>query len=157
MKRFFAILFINLLLVLLQLSFFGELFGVGFLPNLVLALAISLVLNDSNDMALLSGFLGGLLLDLLGFNIVGVSSLSITVLSGILILIRRSVSKSWIVNIAYVIFAALIYDRAAGNSESFFSSSALSASFVTLGVSVILYFAMRGILDYLKRSGYKVD
>ena len=109
MKRFFSLLIINIFLVLLQNSFFSEIFGVALNPNLIVGFAFALFFLDREDLYLMSGFLGGILLDLFGFSIVGLSALVIT---GILILfnyIRRYLFKGWVSNIVLVILGQILY------------------------------------------------
>lgn len=157
MKRFVGLLFVNLILVLLQLSFFGELFDGSFVPNLVLALAFAFIFCDLGEMGKTSAFLGGVFLDLLGFNIIGFSP--ITIISCILIydLIRRNMSGNIAVSALTLFLATLIYDKIMGFSPRLFASEAVIGAMFTLGICGIFYVLVSNFSSYLARSGYKIS
>jgi cell shape-determining protein MreD len=151
MKRFFVLLFVNLILALLQLSFFGKAFGSGSTPNLVLALAFALTLAGLGGAGKMSAFLGGLMLDLLGFNIIGISSI---VLVGSMIMydfVRKNVSRNLVMNAISVFLSTMIYDKLLGSSVGIFGS------IMTLVFCGIFYLLVENASGYFLRSGYKIS
>lgn len=150
MKRFFVLLIINIVLVMLQNSFFAELFGANSNPNLVLAFAFGLFFLDREDFYLMSGFLGGVLLDLFGFSIVGLSALVIT---GTLILfsyIRRYLFKGWLSNIVLVFVAQITYIALLSGSMSVTKPTFFSG-ISTMLISVVFYIITQNFGGYLGR------
>lgn len=95
MNKYFAILVINIILSLLQVSFFNEVFGAFINPNFVIAFAFSLLLLDEEDTSIYSAAVGGLLLDLVSFSTTGLFMLVYSVMLYILYLIRRYVFKNF--------------------------------------------------------------
>ncbi len=77
MKKYVIITGVNIVLTILQLSFFPEVLGVWYSPNLVLALSLALLFRDQLEAAMFCGFVGGLFLDFLSFTPAGLSSLTI--------------------------------------------------------------------------------
>ena len=157
MKKFFILFFVNLVLVLLQLSFFGELFSGSFVPNLVLALAFALAFSELADFGKMSALAGGLLLDLLGFNIIGFSPTVIISCLIIYDLIRRNVSKNVILSSFVVIISSLVYDKLLGISPTFFAPQAIKSALVTFAAWGIFYLLTSNISTYLAKSGYKIS
>ena len=154
MKKFLTIFFMNLVLVLLQLSFFGELFEGAFTPNLVLAFGFALTFGSLANSAKVSVLIGGLLLDLLGFNLVGHSSTVIIACMIMYDFIRRNVSKNVLLSAAAVFLSSLVYDKLLGMSPSLFFVQSQISALVTLAISGIFYFLINNVLTYLTRSGY---
>jgi len=154
MKRFISLLGINLVLVLLQYSFFRELFGANYNPNLVLALAFTLFFLDQEDLYLMSGFIGGIVLDLFGFSIVGLSALVIT---GTLILfhyIRRYLFRGWLSNIVLVILGQIVYVTLLSGAF-LVTRASLQSGVSTLLVAFLLYGIIRNYWGNLARIGTK--
>ena len=89
MKKYVIIAGVIIVLAVLQLSFFPEVFGIWYSPNLVLALSLALLFRDRFDEAMFCGFFGGLVLDLLSFTPAGLSALVICALIYCVYLARR--------------------------------------------------------------------
>lgn len=105
MKRIVFLVTINLILALFQSSFFPQLFGVYYNVNLIFAFAYAFLASNKIKEALISILIGGLILDLLGFSIVGFTSLILTVLLYLAIFIRKYVFKSWVLQVVLVVLA----------------------------------------------------
>ncbi|MBT6401785.1 hypothetical protein HN803_08290 [candidate division WWE3 bacterium] len=156
MKKNLTVTFINIILVLIQGSFLRELMGPEIAPNLVIAFAYSLLFMGFEDISLTSIFMGGLFLDLFGFNIVGLSPL---VLTGSLILfkyVKKYLFRGWLSNIVIVFLAELIYSFVIfGFSQGLFSTwrGALS----TLIFSLIFYMLNQRFKNFFGRAGYSFN
>jgi len=135
-KRFFILLFINLILVLFQL-------GTSFVPNLVLAFSFALVFSNLGNTGKMSAFLGGLFLDLLGFNIVGFSPVIIVGCMIMYDFVRRNISKGILINALAVVFSTLVYDGVLGFSAKFFASEAVVGALFTLALCEVFYVLIR--------------
>ena len=109
MKKVLILLIVNIFLVLIQGSFLRELMGSAFMPNLVVAFAFAFFFADREDLALTSAFIGGLLQDLFGFSIVGISSL---VIIGALIFfkfVKQYLFRGWMANFILVFLTQVLY------------------------------------------------
>jgi len=104
----FLILFI-LILILIQLPFLSVVLPLIIVPNLIIALSFSFALYEKEELAYRAGLIGGVLFDLLTFNIVGETSLIITVCLFLFSLYRRYVSKSLVSGFLGVLFANSVY------------------------------------------------
>ena len=109
MKKALLLLFINLILVLLQISFFGELLPSVYVPNLILSFSFAILFADLSDASYMSAFIGGLMLDLLTFGIIGVSSLTFVGFLFLFSFVRRYVSKNVLTNSLGVVVLQSIY------------------------------------------------
>jgi len=89
--------FLLVMLVLLQRSFFPLLFPLGVCPNLLLVLCLGLRFLGDDRKSLWVAFLGGLFLDLLELNGVGLSGLSlVAILIGIGFVLRFTGRSFWV-------------------------------------------------------------
>jgi len=111
------------LLSLLQVSFLSELFGAKYNPNLVLAFTLSLILLGSLEFGLYSGFIGGLMLDLMSVSLFGFSALLNVSFVLCIFYIRKTFFKG---NVSFSILA--------------FSANFLYLALVNLPRSANLYF-----------------
>jgi hypothetical protein len=154
MKRFIILFALNIVLVLIQNSFLGELFGFSYSPNLVLALAYSLFFMDLNDLSLMSGFIGGLLLDLFGFSIVGLSALTITGTLVLFTYVKRYLFRGWTSNLVLVFLAQIVYINmliGAGSLPRPVIISGLSTLVFSLG----FYLLVQSFAGYLGKPGHE--
>ena len=109
MKKILYLIFINMILVLVQNSFFSELLDVTFNPNLVLAFGFAFLFSNQEEDGSFSLLIGGPFLDLLSFNMLGVSSLTFLVLYELSILIRKYVSKGFVIQLLLVFISSIVY------------------------------------------------
>lgn len=135
MKKFGGLFFANLILVLIQQAFFGELFGLGYTPHIALALTFALFVTVEMETTLLSGLLCGVLTDLLGTGPVGLSAVFCVSYLLFVAYIKKRFIKGAVVNIiAFVAFSCL-YDLLG------------SFSSVTVVFNVILVRALLGLIS----------
>jgi len=73
-KNFFVLLMINLMLGLLQINVFPEFVGKTFYINFIFSLGFALLLLDRTQDAYVSTLIGGLIVDMLGVDIIGLST-----------------------------------------------------------------------------------
>ena len=153
MKKVLILLIVNIFLVLIQGSFLRELMGSAFMPNLVVAFAFAFFFADREDLALTSAFIGGLLQDLFGFSIVGISSL---VIIGALIFfkfVKQYLFRGWMANFILVFLTQVLYVSVlSGFSRP--SGELLYTGISTLLFSILLFLANEKVLSYFKKSGY---
>lgn len=108
MKKYLQISLIIFVLVLFQVSFFLPLLGAFLNPNLVLSFAFIFLLNDDLEGALYSGFLGGLLYDVLSASHLGSSSIVF-----VLILLISYYSIRQLTSIKSLFYLALFFGHLA--------------------------------------------
>lgn len=153
MRKFLILLIINIFLVLVQGSFLRELVGPALTPNLIIAFAFSLFFAEREDLALISAFMGGLLLDLLGFSIVGISPLLI--IAGLIFykFVKQYLFKGWFTNVALVFLTQIMYvNILSGFSQP--KSELIYTGLSTLVFSILLLLANEKVLNLFKKSGY---
>lgn len=151
--KIFLVILINIVFGVIQTSFFSGLVNNLFVPNLILILAFSLMYKDLNELSLMSAFVGGLILDLLGFNIIGLSSLAMVGSLYLFSIIRRHVSKSWFTNLLVFSAALTVYDIVLGSLATAGLWTYAAFVLVMFFVSVILASLVESILSYLHRVG----
>ena len=153
MKKVLILLIVNIFLVLIQGSFLRELMGSAFMPNLVVAFAFAFFFADREDLALTSAFIGGLLQDLFGFSIVGISSL---VIIGALIFfkfVKQYLFRGWMANFILVFLTQVLYVSVlSGFSRP--GGELLYTGISTLLFSIFLFLANEKVLSYFKKPGY---
>lgn len=154
MKKFLIIVFVNILLVLLQTAFLRELVGASATPNLVLAFSFSLFFMDLENLSLMSAFVGGLLLDLFGFSIVGLTPLVITGSLVLVTFVKRYLFRGWISNLLLVFLAQLIYLGVISGAFSL-DSTALYSSTTTLFLSLAFYLINQNFTWFFDQRGYR--
>ena len=96
-------------LALFQTSFLSVLFGAKYTPNLVLAFTLTLVLLGSLEFGTYAGFIGGLMLDLMGVSIFGFSALLNVVIVLTVFYTRKTFFKSNVSFSIYVLVSNFMY------------------------------------------------
>ncbi|HSX39208.1 MAG TPA: hypothetical protein VLI92_01310 [Candidatus Saccharimonadales bacterium] len=159
MKKIGVLIFVNILLVILQNSFFNELFSAKFNPNLVMAFGFAFLLMNDEEVGLSSLLIGGLVYDLLTFVTVGFSSFLFLILFELCVIATHYFSKSLPFKFLLLFISATIYTFFAV-SNSF--GSALVVAALTLLTSIIFYLLDANLLRYfsgtelgLMRQGYR--
>jgi len=147
----------NLILVLLQVSFFGELVAPIFVPNLVFGFAFAIMFIDLSETSYMSAFFGGILLDLLTFGIIGVSSLTFVGFLFLFSFVRRYISKSVYSSSLGVVVTQFLYVWFVLGFETVGFGKILTNSFITLAVALLFQVVLGNFIDYLGRSGYKIS
>jgi rod shape-determining protein MreD len=130
-KKYIWLVFVIIILVLFQTSFFNVILGVELNPNLILAFAFSLLFINSVKEGMFAAFAGGVLLDLLGFSVIGLSAVLFILFLYIGVLITKYVFNNWFSQLAIVIFSALIYNIAINFDRAFITPSVLLGAFIT--------------------------
>lgn len=154
MKRVIFLIFINIVLVLFQSSMFSELFGVASNPNLVLAFAFALYFLDLDDMGIISAFIGGIWLDLFGFSIVGISSVTMVGSLLFFIYVKRYLFRGFASNIVSVIVSQSVYLLFLNGNVLNFSQYLKSGFYTTLS-AIVIYYIFRKFSRYFFPSGYR--
>lgn len=156
MRRALLLITVNIVLVLFQMSFFGELFDPIFVPNLIFAFAFALLFNDLSESSYMSAFIGGLVFDLLTFGIIGMTSLTFVGFLFLFSFVRRYVSKNTVTGGIGVILLQFIYTWFILGFRMVGIPKLLLSGFVTLVTVYLFQFILRGFVDYLRRSGFKI-
>lgn len=102
MKKYLLLTIVLLLLSLVSYSFTSV--------NLVLLFSISILLLGNDKIAAVSGFVGGLFLDLLGVRSFGVITFSLCLVILLILFIRRFIGKSKLSTIVLWVLAILLFD-----------------------------------------------
>lgn len=139
MRRYLHLFIVNLMLALLQTSFFAEFVGGGFNPNLVLAFAFGLLFVEKDSLSLISAFMGGLILDFLGFSPVGLSSLLFVLCLELVIFIRQHVFRGWILNFLSVYLTAIVFGLFSAFPKIILVDGEFVGGIFTLVASFIFY------------------
>lgn len=154
MRKIILLIVVNIILVALQQSFIPE--WIGLHVNLVLAFAMSFFVMEKSKTALVSAFIGGLVLDLLGFGIVGKSSLVFVLVILIFDFVRDHAFNKWYFNLFFVFLSSLIYSFFAGLPKVLFSSYELFSAVGTLLASLFFYYLLLRYKKVLESSSYKI-
>lgn len=154
MRKYVVLIFVNILLATLQLSFFSKLLGNGYAPDLILAFAFAFAFLDMNEEAYFSAFAGGLFLDLLGFNIVGSSSVLYVGSVVLFLVVQKFISKGMLVKIlGFLVFSYFLSTiRSDVNILVQIFGSCLSLFFAFLFYSVL-----QNLVVYFKKTGYNIN
>ena len=154
MRKTLYIIFINLILAVLQNAFFPELFGANFTPNLILAFGFSFLFINKEEEAGTSLLIGGLVLDLLSFNTVGLSSLSFLILLEISILIRKYLTKDLFMQVALIFATNAAYILVLSIKSHYFVNyfHIFLVSLFTCAISLIFYFLEVNLLKLFTKS-----
>jgi hypothetical protein len=146
MKKILILIFINIIIGLLQVSFFPTLFGSKILINWILAFGLSWLLVYAPVTALKSVFIGGLVLDILLGTRLGLSSLIMT--SGVysLILVRSYLFRGIGSHFVIGTLVAFIYYNIMLKPANLILPTIIF-SVLTAGVSILLALFMRQILS----------
>lgn len=147
MRKYLILFIASLILVLIQTSFFLEIFGPKINPNIVYALGFAFLFANKKKYAYRTALISGIMLDLLSFNTVGFSSLFMLISFHISKYIQGKILKGiWVLIISSVIFFGLykvifgagnIYD--AGSLLALFEAKILISSTISSAVSLIMY------------------
>ncbi|MBR0085292.1 MAG: rod shape-determining protein MreD [Lachnospiraceae bacterium] len=81
MKKSIVYILFIFILFLLQTTFFGWINVAGIVPNCLLAFSISAALVNGSSEGMIAGFAGGLLLDILYSNIIGMYAFAFVVIT----------------------------------------------------------------------------
>ena len=147
MKRVLLLFVVNLVLVLIQTSLFLELFGARFNPNLVLAFALVLFAYNKTATALLSCLIGGVLIDLSGVGILGLTPFIFVILMLILSYARQHLFRSFILKIIASLVFPFVYSSVINFGNEVDIALAWLSSFTTLIAFLLLYTISGRILD----------
>jgi hypothetical protein len=114
MRKYFLIFIVNLILIFLQESFLSEIFGPFLNPSLVISLGYAFLLSEDDDLALFSLLVGGLILDLLGTGIIGLSSVVLVFLLLISFQVRKTIFRGVLTQIVFIIITTVIFKMISG-------------------------------------------
>ncbi len=143
MKKYLILTFACIVLVIFQTSFFAEILGYYFNPNLVMAFAFSLLLFGKTRYAMFSAFLSGLLIDAQGFSIIGLSSLLFTAFLAFSGFIRKYIINDLISNALVIAVCTVIYQFV------FFAGQSVDIQAMLFGLIFTLVFVY--IFSYLNK------
>jgi rod shape-determining protein MreD len=143
MKRYLLALITIILTILIQSSFFVEFFGVARNPILVLALAFAVLMLNKKEFALFTAFLGGILLDSLGTNPIGLSSL---VFVGLILsahFIRKFLIKNYTSQALVAVVGTFLYIMLSNYPEGVSIRESLGCAMLTVLSMFVFYFVGR--------------
>lgn len=151
------VVLINIIFSLIQTSFFSNLVGSVFVPNIVFIFAFSLMFWDLKKLSLMSAFVGGLFLDLLGFNIVGLSSLIMVGSLNLFFIVRRHFSKGWVVNLLFFSLSLVLYDYILGNLVNIGLKEYTGFILAMVVIAVFFIMVIKRFLNYLHKIGIDLN
>ncbi len=132
-----------MLLVLIQTSFLNVFFGPVLNPNLIIALPFALMLAGKSDYSLFSALIGGLLFDLQGHGLLGLSPLLMVTLLYAISYSRKYVFKGRLVQIILIFAAFVIYTVVLSSYSPVVFLNALS----TLIACLLLHLYISRVVD----------
>lgn len=137
-KKHLLLTFTLVILGLFQTSFLFELFG-EVNPNIILALVFAFLYASKTEDALFSAFVGGLIIDLMTSNILGISSLALVVFTLAAGLVRKYAASNMFSQSIMCISTALLYSVVTNFNVKLNFSGVLFSSTLTLLVSIVIY------------------
>ena len=156
MRNHFFVSIVILVLVLVQESFLLEFFGSYLNPSLVIALAYGLLLTDDESLALYSGFFGGLMLDMVGVGLVGLSSLVLVVLLLVAIFIRKTVFRGFGYQLLMIVLTNVIYVLVLNFPNLGFSSGLLFSGALSGLIALAFSLVVRRMRKRYLSSEYRI-
>ena len=156
-KRFLTVFILVFVLSITQTSFFNELLGITYNPNIVLALAFALLLADQFELSMFAGLIGGFLIDLTGFGVIGISSLSFVIVLLISHLIKRYVFKSFAFQMFVIFGLGLMLKLIAFKGGGGFWELNLVSVLLTILMTLIFYSVTQYLILREMKSEYKIN
>lgn len=156
MKNLILIIFINILLVLFQESFFLEIFGSELNINFVLALGFSFFFANQESDALKSLLVGGLIIDLISTNIVGITSTIFILIMLIASFIKRNIFNGLGIQVLVLILSVVIYKFIMNFQNFSFSLNILTSGLLTFIVSFCLYLLISKLKNRFLSSEFRI-
>jgi len=153
MRKYILLIILNIIVVLLQSSFLGELFDYSYIPDFVLVFSFAFLLDDQKELALGNAFIGGIVLDLLNLKVFGVYASVLVVLIGLVYVLQKLLVKTLFFQSVMFVLAVTIF-RWLFLQGSF--KQALIGGVVTSLVSVFLYFVIKKVGNRFLNGSYRV-
>lgn len=147
MKKLIVLIFISLILGLMQVSFFPEIFGSKVVINWILAFSFGWLLVEAPVTALKSAFIGGLILDIALGSRMGLSSLLLTSGVYVAILVRKYLFKGVIPHLVVTFIASYIYAILVYNMPASFITSGMVLAATTSFISYLFSLIYRQIIS----------
>lgn len=156
MRKATVLIILNLILVIIQESFFLELFGPSLNISLILALAFGYFLSNQEKEALDSALFGGLVIDLVNPNIIGLSSLLFVVLLLIAGVIKRYFFKGFGFQLVVVVLSVCIYKLVISYPKIHFAQELVISGIMTFILSFMLHLLINKITHKFKSIEYRI-
>jgi rod shape-determining protein MreD len=161
MNRYILVIVTNIFIALFQTSFLNELLGPSLNFNLLLAFSFSLLLLNEDDLSLFSAFTGGLMLDMLSFNIIG----SYTIVFILALYISYLIKRYFINNFAFQLFLTFIFSIVFKMFQLFLNDGGipvlsillLLSYFGTTLIAVAFYLLNSYVKERLLKHEYKLN
>jgi hypothetical protein len=137
MKKIILLIIVNLILILIQVAFVPTLFTTVGSPNFILALGFTFLIIDKLEMGLQSVLIGGIMLDSMLYNHIGISSIILTI--GILIsfIVRKYFFKGLLTHAVFIIISSVIYSQLLIYKSFTFNLTMISNAIITTLISLI--------------------
>ncbi len=148
MRKYIVLLIVNFILLIFQSSLLLEIFGAELNPNILFALAFSLILLDEHELAVLSGFIAGLLLDLNSNHIIGTSLLFVIIMIYITILFKKTFIRGWLFQLILLFLCVLFYKFIFSLNLFVLTAPVFYSGILTILISIAFYFV---ILRYQRK------
>ena len=124
---------------MIQISFLYRLFGRSLNPNLIAAFAFSLFFLGVYDKALFSALIGGIFLDLMGFDTVCISSLILVTCLLLVFYIKKYIFKGLTTQILSLFMASITYSILVGFPNFYFDIKTVFSGIFTVVIGLIFY------------------
>ena len=152
MKTYIQILIILFVLILIWNSLVLEILGAKLLPNIALAFSFLFLLNGNLEKALYSGFVSGILLDLLNQSHLGLNSLIFCVILLISYYLVKQITQLKTLFYFFALIGHLLF-FSIGNQESIFDLQIFIGAIST----VLLLFLFQHIFNFfVEKTGYEL-
>lgn len=156
MRNIVILIFLNTTIILVQNSFLSVLLPPTYVPNLLLALSFTFTLYDKDTVAYMSALIGGMLFDLLTFNIVGETSLIFVASLFLFSQYRRYFSKTVFSSLLGVLISNSLYLWLIGYFASPKVSMFLINGLLTFGTIYLFRLVIRWFLLSFRNGQYLV-
>lgn len=152
MKHYILIILINIILAIVQVSFFYRLFGRTLNPNLIAAFAFSFFFWGIYDKGFFSALIGGIFLDLMGFSSVGLSALILIMGLLLAFYIKKYIFKGWTTQILSLFITTISYSSLLGFPNFYFDLKTVISALITVVISLIFYWTFKSFAYESKHS-----
>lgn len=153
-KNFLFLLLINLILGLLQVNVFPEIVGNFLYVNFIFSLGFALLLLDRTQDAYMSILLGGLIVDLLGVDIIGLSTFVMMLLLVLTFYISRFFFRGRAFKMLLIFTSNVIFNFFVLQPHFSFNGQLFVSGTLNLIVVFITYLVLQ--MFQLKHDRYKI-
>lgn len=156
MRKYVVIVILNIVFVIFNQSFLNEFLGADLSPIFVLAISYAYFFSDKTNLAYFSALFGGLILDLQGFEIIGIFSTMFVLFILISSLIKKYLFKALLIHVLFLFVFNLIAKLYLTFPDFYVSSKFVISSVITSVISIIFFTILRKTGTRYISSEYRI-